>query len=902
VRSSEVNNPAWPRTSHDNLATGFSPLNCGMKEAPRVWGAWSFGGKADWFYALHEPNGPDRMLVYDGRLRLVDRDGKVKWTVGVGGSPVYYGALGGRRRGGESPNAILFASGPHLLMLDPETGATRWTYGFGPSHVQLRVVIEDILLELPGLEAAVAQQWGEDGCLINFPPDGEPRVVWQSKLVIAGEYDERYDHGCDLRVDLSDPGRPVIWNVRRFRCRGFDARTGKMLSSLAYEIGGEQRRNYGTWELGRGKRGEPLAVVVGEDVQVHVHAIRLRRDGANELAWQHYYGEVYKDAFGVALQNLAIRDVDADGATEVAYSVRDPQRGFRSFVEVRDAGTGDVESSLPDHWGVTAFSSLGADRSSGLVACAAPNGGMPKQGDLEIFRYGASGKLEQVATLPRAQLWGPGMLDVEGRKLLMVRQKDEAGAPTVSLFDVVDGKLKQAAGSTSGALADHSPQALMQTQDGALGGNLFLVVGEDGRLTANSWTGETRWQLDLQGGSSPTMSAADLNNDGRAELLAVTPNKRVQVLSFDDAGAAHELASHEYAARWSFQSPALYDLEGNGEYCLIAPASAADGALTVAAHKTDGSTLWKTKLDIQADSVDSFVALGGKFLPGGRAAVAVTVGDNRRTREGTYLLHGQTGQARWFKGLYHNGPMTMPYRAHGTPTAFDFDKDGDEEIGIDLLSYMAYLNGDDGSFVFVRHTPNIRTEDATYAGHLYNTYRPIYRVPGDDAPHWFVSGGYGAFGLMNPDVVSGVWRTDLGYDTPPAIGMIDVDSDGTLEIGYAALNSPKFICRDLWTGEVEWELDLPSAPNAPCLSADVDGDGRGEFLIGGFCIGVDENGQGALRWQSPLWMGWAVIADFDGDGVGEIACAQSGGVAILKGSSSKPSGDSATAEAVITRP
>jgi hypothetical protein len=246
-------------------------------------------------------------------------------------------------------------------------------------------------------------------------------------------------------------------------------------------------------------------------------------------------------------------------------------------------------------------------------------------------------------------------------------------------------------------------------------------------------------------------------------------------------------------------------------------------------------------------------------------------------------LDGATGKSLWWKGLYKDGPITMPYRPNGIPTALDFDGDGTEEIGMDMMSYMAYLHGADGSFAFVRHTHNIRTEDAVYAGHLYNTFCPYYPSAGDRKPHWLVTAGYGPFGLMRPDPREGLWRVDLGYDVPPHIGLIDVDGDGKLEVGYAAINSKTFVCRDATTGAVEWELALPYAPNAPVITADVDGDDKGDFLIGAFCIGVDSSGKGMLRWQAPKPLGWAVVADFDGDGQGEIACPEAGGVAILRG-------------------
>ena len=51
----------------------------------------------------------------------------------------------------------------------------------------------------------------------------------------------------------------------------------------------------------------------------------------------------------------------------------------------------------------------------------------------------------------------------------------------------------------------------------------------------------------------------------------------------------------------------------------------------------------------------------------------------------------------------------------------------------------------------------------------------------------------------------------------------------------------------------------------------MDGDGKGEFLIGDYCIGTDEQGQGKIKWRANLQNGgWPAIADLDGDGLGEI--------------------------------
>src|SRR5262245_6074261 len=163
----------------------------------------------------------------------------------------------------------------------------------------------------------------------------------------------------------------------------------------------------------------------------------------------------------------------------------------------------------------------------------------------------------------------------------------------------------------------------------------------------------------------------------------------------------------------------------------------------------------------------------------------------------------------------------MPYRPRGIPTAVDIDGDGAEEIGMDMLSYMAYLRGSNGEFAFLRHTRNISPENATYAGHLYNSFCPIYDNASATKPFWFVIGGFGPFGLMKPDPTDGIWRVDLDYDVPPKIGLVDADGDGQMDVGYAASYDSKFVCRNLWTGKVKWELQLPSPPNSPVYSADV---------------------------------------------------------------------------------
>jgi len=304
----------------------------------------------------------------------------------------------------------------------------------------------------------------------------------------------------------------------------------------------------------------------------------------------------------------------------------------------------------------------------------------------------------------------------------------------------------------------------------------------------------------------------------------------------------------------------------------------------VRAWQPNGTLLWESSLKVSAEGVSGCVITAGRFLASDHAGVAVSIADSRRIHEGTYMLDGHNGKILWHKTLHRDGAVTMPYIPRGITTSYDFDRDGAEELGMDLLSYMAYLKGTTGEFTYLRHTRNLRIEDAVYAGHLYNTFCPLFRRKTDVQPYWFPTVGFGPFGLIKPDPRKGVWKVDLGYDVPPNVALVDVDGDGSLEVGYVARHDTTFYCRDVWTGNIEWKLELPTAPNSPTITADVDGDGKGEFLCGWYCIGTNAMGQGEIRWQSPVHLGWPIIADFDGDGQGEIAAALPGKVVILQGS------------------
>lgn len=876
IRSTEVWNKDWPRVYHDKQLTGFSPLTLGMKDAPETWTTVDVGGEVNSVKQVRTSDGRALLLIEDGRLRAVTPEGEVLWTGAQSGSVTFFGDLRGN-----GCDYLVLTSGRVLSVLDAATGKLDWQKVFEPTYVAIRPAIADIFPEKPGLEIAVWQQYGEEGYLLNFPPEGEPQILWQKTVVVVGEHSERYDHGCAIKLDLTDPARPIIWNIRHHRCFGVDARTGEIISHLVYQIGPGHLRNYGPWAMGRDRQGRPLICVTGELIQQHVEALRLNPNGPGELAWQHYYGEVYLTP-GVAVKSLATADVDGDGATEMVYNVRDPEQGFRSFVRVRDAGTGEIEAELPDAWCGRYFTKVGPQQVNGLLVYPAPNGATPEQGALTVYTFAASGKLTAAGSLPNGRAWGPV---TDGDNLLLLTT-DQRGKRSLVSWTIDNGKLLERSRTLGPALTREPLEALVSEPGKP---TTYLTTDSTGALANVDWQGKTRWTLSLVGGTSPMLTAADLNGDGRAEILAACGNSILRVLSIDAKGQSKQLWQCQYHAIKDRWGPVLYDLTGTGKLCVIAPGATPGGNLCTRAYRADGKLLWEAVLPgATTDNNGTTVAINaGDFLPGAKPAVAVSICNDDRTQEGTYLLDGKTGKLLWQKGRYQDGDVVRGCRPVGIFTAYDIDGDGAEDIGMDMYSYMAYLRGADGSFAFLKHTPNIRPDGALASGLLYNSFVPVFQTPADPRPHWFVPLGFGRQGLMKPDPTQGVWNEENEYDTPTKMGLIDCDGDGALEAGYSVQRSGVFTCRNLWTGEIKWQLKLPGPVGGPILVADVDGDGKGEFLLGNYCLGTDAAGKGELRWTGGTYMD-GIIADVDGDGKGEIIVAWRAKVYVLKANPTSP--------------
>ncbi|SFD44128.1 carboxypeptidase regulatory-like domain-containing protein [Paracidovorax konjaci] len=341
---------------------------------------------------------------------------------------------------------------------------------------------------------------------------------------------------------------------------------------------------------------------------------------------------------------------------------------------------------------------------------------------------------------------GDGRLDSDDRPVAVFTSFSASlGYNNAATIRVVDGKT----GVHLLSIRDDSISAIANLALADLDGDgkpEIIAITRDYRVVAFRNTGDKWWVSDVMVASSgsPPWGApyvADIDRDGRPEIIF-----GLTVLNFDGTTkwrANGPNVGTSYERNGGFSIPVAADIEGRGNANVIF-----GGSL----YSADGTLVWQAPMD----GYTAVASFDGKQQP----SIAIV-------HSGQLSLIGADGQVRWTTALPGGG-------TGGPPTIADMDGDGIPEIGVAGSNAYSAFRGD-GSL--------------------------LWSKPSQD------------------------WSSQITGST-----VFDFDGDGVAEVLYA--DEIKLRVFKGPTGEVLWEQPNTSDTTLEYpLVVDVDADGHSDMLV-----------------------------------------------------------------------
>ena len=903
----------WPMAAHDNKLSARAELPCNMPTAPAE--AWSFDpGKDPPNWAMCKDvdgDGEEEILYGPNPLVCVDRSGVEIWRTDAG-RVVAVADLDG------DGNIEIVVDGPKVLC--GKSGKLLWTR-HGDSQVgSHRIHVGPFLTDRKGLQIGCvseqhehnqAEMWSfETGCR-------EPSRIWQREFNLgpvyahatssAGMFDASTMciaaavHGGLVVLNPED-GTDIhrsYWQPHKDTgiCRNYGALyvgdlDGDDVSEFVI-LNDLISLQIGVIAPGRG----PVGTAVDQEtprVAPDVEIGELATYDEGPLLWRRYFGHWYPESdYTLHVSPTSVADVDGDGVQEIVISVHKE----RWELKVYSSLTGEEKLSVPDLY-IHSILDIDGDGTPEIISSVeylrTPRafstlvvGNVQGTGWHSRFEMGDCRLEHRSQIIWSLGMYGrnrdtrePLMLDEHGKTVFLL-SRDLAGNGRTGEILKLEGQ-PGAGFTTRGLISD----VALNTRVLATGEDCVVVVGEDAVIRILGFDGAPRRTFAAGQAYKSGVVVADLDGDGRNEMVLTSPGRSVVVLrgSGEDRKAPEKLWETK---GWGFAAPSAYgpmvlsaDFNGDGKQETLTGCVAEGGDVAVQLLDSCGSRIWRTPIPGVVDTplYDGITrATCGDFNGDGHLDVYISgrVAGTGNDASHSFAIDGRDGSLLW-----HNDASSDRLRLHtlgptGLPTVADVNGDGVDDVLLIALDLCAELRGRDGEFI---HTPLIanriwQTQDKATQWTAYGTQQPL-DINGDGQLEILVSASWGQWGAwtMGRELI---WTFDPGRDghsrRHPGIG--DLDGDGELEIGIL-FDGGRFGCFAAATGELKWELEKIDS-NTDVVAADVDGDGALEFVVGGNTVtAIKAKGkrEGYVLWELGLPGGCLTptIGDMDGDGRSEI--------------------------------
>jgi hypothetical protein len=833
---------SWPAPRQNRQLTAIQPLPGKMKSAPKIAASLPFPRGQGMVTAIaSKPNGKlDRAIVIaDGRLRCYGLDGKLHWESHPAGlnfqslvaaedidadGRVELALMAGR------PTAPLGAA----VVVDAETGKTRFRYDVEPMSYWWTMQVDDYLPNVAGKQIVVCEHaYPPDekfGYIVLFDfekPGSTPRQRWR--------YD--FDHyTCFpplLRADVDGDGVKELCVETHSRMWVLKVETGKVHQYIEWDVSPANIRSYGLVRFqDLNNDGLPEFFCIANFA--HHHEVLLNEKGKLKRAWAHgWEASVTTQTLATSWPDPPIADVDGDGKLEMLVSMYASDGKPRWMTRIYDALTGELKLAIPDRI-ATHLTDLDSDGVAEILSDISTD---PTQTDIQ----GAA--LLKVKGKNSTELWNAkGVRAAARRGEIEARQRDAATELCDRIYVQEKGQSQRLTWETGKvALRAEKPPTPPPGPD------FSRIPATVGNI------------LD------PPL-VADIDGDGKNEVIHFYQGQ-VTLYRYDAKTGFTKFAEYTSTA-----PPAVADLDGDGKLELIIGTASATTEPVIKALRPGRTpeSLWNITLPKIAPTGMPYgkplVFQTGRFL--GREGFDIYVYAGTPFVR-SLVLNGSDGALVWEKGKI---PDTERYYAPtvNLSAVWDFDGDGKDDLVFTCPDYYCVASGPTGEGLFGPALPPKIFNQPSMG--LY-TFPAVLPNAKSEPTVCLVDGHY--FQAAMTAHARPMWYhlPIVGEAKSSAEGFLQ-KPDGSWLMGFGRQNG-KFACVDVTTGKVKWEFPLEGSASA-ISACDIDGDGKQEFVFGtshGELYALADAGSKArVVWKAklPAGVGTPVIADVDNDGASEI--------------------------------
>jgi hypothetical protein len=872
----------WPMWRRDTRNTAFCPM-VGRIRQPQI--AWQVpvGGVAvaPLFLDVDGDGVREALVSYGGNLTAYRLDGSILWRLRLENATVW--GVFDLDDDGE-PELLLSVGVPaQVRILRGRDGQTLYTCPQFPKAGVAGIRVAKLDPAKKGLQAVVWSPQHELGFCLAFD-----QGVRNAQVSCIFNWQVTNFTPEVALADMDKDGLLEIVIVTYDHVFVIDGRTGAYKMQLEIPVG----RNYGTLVIKDvDGDGYPDVVLLEDQLREHIALVKNEAGQALRLLWNHFYEQNYpEDNKALRVLNESVDDFDGDGQTEVVYSLFDATADAQWHTLVVDALSGAIKADIPGRYLVGA-GALFPD-SPPILLLSTPSSRAAVNLEQVAVWSGSGGRWEEKQQLPTGKLLTPGSaLDFP--------------LPTWSLNNVMPTTVVR-------PLSASQPQpglCLVRTDGkGTAQGVVFLTGNRAGEI-------ETTWQSQLPTDlPSGTVLRVDEMIPGVDGPQVVYSGADGVVRLFDAAGILRGSLSTQagfitapvVAKLRAEESPSILFMDMQGDICCIQPPqgdepvrkrwshpSLSSPGVPVLAHlRPLGCPCVPVVADLNgqreiliAQEPDRLVALNAEGeesrswqLPA--LPMAWTYGNFDGDEVLDLFVTYPVGQWVDVESVVIAGKDGTPlWRSHcgnGPAAVYDLDGDGLDDLTLRDLFEHRTLHGRTGRDI---------APITQWAGYHTPIIVPLEQESQTPSIVW-VGGSYSLV-VENLDGTQRWWKPFM------AMGMeavADVDGDGRMEVGgvtvgqlynwpeFYAVDGPdkEFLCYDALTGEVKWTYPLGTVASA-IVSADVDGDGKPEFVFGtrdGRLIalrgGADVPERRVWELAFPASLGMPVICDADGDGEMEI--------------------------------